>query len=95
MAAGIRLSRAGGLMIASHPFFLSQIDRLAALTVRSAVPTISQYRELATADSLISCQQKQRPQPFQPFSSRAVIRSQWDSSLVGTGRAATSRGLCS
>jgi hypothetical protein len=69
-------------MIASHPFFLSQIDRLAALTVRSAVPTISQYRELATADSLISCQQKQRPQPFQPFSSRAVIQSQWVLSLV-------------
>jgi putative ABC transport system substrate-binding protein len=41
-------------MIASHPFFLSQIDRLAALTARSAVPAISQYRELVTAGSLIS-----------------------------------------
>ena len=45
---------AGVLLLAFGFFFLSQIDRLAALTVRSAVPAISQYRELVTAGSLIS-----------------------------------------
>ena len=54
VAAAIAQSRIGGLMIASHPFFLNQIDRLAALTVRSAVPAISQYRQFVTAGSLIS-----------------------------------------
>ena len=54
VAAAIAQSRAGGLLIASHPFFLNQIDRLAALTVRSAVPAISQYRQFVTAGSLIS-----------------------------------------
>jgi len=54
LAAGIAQLRAGGLMIASHPLFLNQSDRLAALTVRSAVPTISQYRQLVTAGGLIS-----------------------------------------
>ena len=54
VAAAIAQSRIGGLMIASHPFFLNQIDRLAALTVSSAVPAISQYRQFVTAGSLIS-----------------------------------------
>ena len=46
--------RPGALMIASHPFFLSRIDQLAALIVRHAVPAISQYRELAASGGLIS-----------------------------------------
>ena len=54
VAAAIAQSPIGGLMIASHPFFLNQIDRLAALTVSSAVPAISQYRQFVTAGSLIS-----------------------------------------
>jgi len=54
VATAIAQSRASGLIISSHPFFLSQIDRLVALTIRSAVPAISQYRELVTAGGLIS-----------------------------------------
>jgi putative tryptophan/tyrosine transport system substrate-binding protein len=46
--------RAGGLVIGSDPFFTSQSERLAALSVRHAVPTIYQYREFAVAGGLLS-----------------------------------------
>ena len=46
--------RAGGLVIASDAFFNSQCDRIAALTLRHALPAISLYRECAAAGSLIS-----------------------------------------
>ena len=44
----------GALVIAGDPFFNSQSEQLAALTVRHAVPTIYQYREFAGAGGLIS-----------------------------------------
>jgi putative tryptophan/tyrosine transport system substrate-binding protein len=45
---------AGGLVIGSDPFFTSQSERLAALSVRHAVPTIYQYREFTVAGGLLS-----------------------------------------
>jgi ABC-type uncharacterized transport system substrate-binding protein len=46
--------RAGGLVIAPNPFFVSRIEELAALTVRHAVPTIYQTRAFAAAGGLLS-----------------------------------------
>ena len=46
--------RAGALIIAGDPFFNSQSEQLAALTVRHAVPAIYQFREFAAAGGLIS-----------------------------------------
>jgi ABC-type uncharacterized transport system substrate-binding protein len=47
--------RAGGLVIGQDPFFTSQREQLAALTVRHAVPAISGYgREFAAAGGLLS-----------------------------------------
>ena len=46
--------RAAGLVIGPDAYFNSQIERLAALTVRHAVPTIYQYREFAAAGGLMS-----------------------------------------
>jgi putative tryptophan/tyrosine transport system substrate-binding protein len=46
--------RAGGLVISADAFFLRGIERLAALTLRHAVPAITQYREFAAAGGLIS-----------------------------------------
>jgi putative ABC transport system substrate-binding protein len=47
-------SRAGGLVIGSDGFFVSQSERLAALAVRHAVPAIFQYRTFAEAGGLAS-----------------------------------------
>ena len=46
--------RAGGLVIGGGPFFASQRTQLAALTVRHAVPAISEFREFAAAGGLLS-----------------------------------------
>jgi putative ABC transport system substrate-binding protein len=46
--------RAGGLVIGTDPFFSGRSDRLAALALRHAVPTIYQYREFAAAGGLMS-----------------------------------------
>jgi putative tryptophan/tyrosine transport system substrate-binding protein len=47
--------RAGGLVIGQDPFFASQREQLAALTVRHAVPAIGGYgREFAAAGGLLS-----------------------------------------
>jgi putative ABC transport system substrate-binding protein len=46
--------RVGGLAIAADTFFSSQSAQLAALAFRHAVPTISPYREFATAGGMIS-----------------------------------------
>jgi putative ABC transport system substrate-binding protein len=46
--------RAGGLIIATDGFFVSQSEQLAALTVRHAVPAIFQYRAFAQSGGLIS-----------------------------------------
>jgi putative ABC transport system substrate-binding protein len=45
---------AGGLIVAPDAFFISQSERLGALTVRHAVPAISQFREFAAAGGLMS-----------------------------------------
>jgi ABC-type uncharacterized transport system substrate-binding protein len=45
--------RAGGLVIGGGSFFASQRTQLAALTVRHAVPAISEYREFAAAGGLM------------------------------------------
>ena len=45
---------AGGLLIGNDPFFSSITDKLAALTVRHAVPAIFQYREFVAAGGLMS-----------------------------------------
>jgi putative ABC transport system substrate-binding protein len=47
-------ARAGGLVIANDPLFYSHFQRLAALAVRHAVPTISFDREFVTAGGLMS-----------------------------------------
>ncbi len=46
--------RADGLVIGGDAFLFSQIEQLAALTVRHRVPTISQYREFTVAGGLMS-----------------------------------------
>jgi putative ABC transport system substrate-binding protein len=46
--------RAGALVIGADGFFVGQSERLAALTVRHAVPTIFQNREFAAAGGLMS-----------------------------------------
>jgi putative tryptophan/tyrosine transport system substrate-binding protein len=46
--------RAGGLVIGTDGFFVSQSERLAALAVRHAVPAIFQYRAFAAAGGLMS-----------------------------------------
>jgi putative tryptophan/tyrosine transport system substrate-binding protein len=44
--------RAGGLVIASDALFTSQLEQLAALALRHAVPTIYEYREFVAAGGL-------------------------------------------
>jgi putative ABC transport system substrate-binding protein len=46
--------QAGGLVIGPSPLFVQQSERLAALALRHAVPTISPYREFAEAGGLMS-----------------------------------------
>ena len=46
--------RAGGLVIASDPFFIGRSEQLATLTVRHAVPTIFETHEFAVAGGLLS-----------------------------------------
>jgi putative ABC transport system substrate-binding protein len=46
--------RAGGLVIGGGPLFASRSERLAALTVRHAVPAISPYRKFAVTGGLLS-----------------------------------------
>jgi putative tryptophan/tyrosine transport system substrate-binding protein len=45
--------RAGGLVISSDSFFFSRSDRLAALALRHAVPTIFGFREFVNAGGLM------------------------------------------
>jgi putative tryptophan/tyrosine transport system substrate-binding protein len=46
--------RASALLIAADAFFISRSERLAALTIRHAVPTVYQTREFAVAGGLMS-----------------------------------------
>jgi putative ABC transport system substrate-binding protein len=46
--------RAGALVIGNDAFFVSRSEQLGALTLRHAVPTISQYREFVAAGGLLS-----------------------------------------
>ena len=46
--------RAGGLVIGTDGFLVSRSERLAALTLRHALPTIFQYRAFAEAGGLMS-----------------------------------------
>jgi putative ABC transport system substrate-binding protein len=46
--------RAGGLVIATDIFFTTQSERIAALALRHAVPTIYQNREFPAAGGLMS-----------------------------------------
>jgi len=46
--------RVGALMIAPDLFFITRNEQLATLTIRHAVPAITQYREFATAGGLMS-----------------------------------------
>jgi putative ABC transport system substrate-binding protein len=52
--ASLTASHVGGLVIGGDPFFNSQTEQLAALTVRHAVPAIYQSREFAAAGGLAS-----------------------------------------
>jgi putative ABC transport system substrate-binding protein len=52
--ASIVKLRAGALVVASDPFFISRRDRFVALIADHAVPTIYQFREFATAGGLMS-----------------------------------------
>jgi len=51
--ASLAQLRAGALVIGSDLFFTSHSERLAALTVRHAVPSIYQFREFAAAGGLM------------------------------------------
>jgi ABC-type uncharacterized transport system substrate-binding protein len=46
--------RIGALVILTDPFFLARSERLAALSLRHAVPTVFQYRTFAAAGGLMS-----------------------------------------
>jgi putative ABC transport system substrate-binding protein len=46
--------RAGGLVISADSFFSSRDERLAAMALRQALPTMSQFREFAAAGGLMS-----------------------------------------
>ena len=46
--------KAGALVIATDPLFVSRSKQLAALALRHALPAISQYREFAVAGGLMS-----------------------------------------
>jgi putative tryptophan/tyrosine transport system substrate-binding protein len=46
--------KAGGLVVAGGPFFVSHREQLAALTVRNAMPVAFQHREFAAAGGLLS-----------------------------------------
>jgi putative ABC transport system substrate-binding protein len=46
--------RIGALVIGSDPFFNTQNEQLASLTLRHGVPTIYQYRDFAAAGGLMS-----------------------------------------
>lgn len=50
----IAKKRAGAVLVASDPMFLSQRDRLAALGIKQAVPVVSWTREFAVAGGLLS-----------------------------------------
>jgi putative tryptophan/tyrosine transport system substrate-binding protein len=52
--ASLAKSRPGALLISSDAFFNSQCERLAALSVRNELPTISLYREFPAAGGLMS-----------------------------------------
>ena len=52
--ADIKRLRVGGLVIGAGSVFLRGINKLAALTVRHAVPAIYQYRDFAAAGGLMS-----------------------------------------
>jgi putative ABC transport system substrate-binding protein len=46
--------RAGALVIGTDPLFTSRLERLAALALRYAMPTVYQFREFAAAGGLVS-----------------------------------------
>jgi ABC-type uncharacterized transport system substrate-binding protein len=52
--ASLAQLRAEGLVIGTDAFFNTQIERLAELSVRHAVPTVFQFREFAAAGGLMS-----------------------------------------
>jgi putative ABC transport system substrate-binding protein len=52
--ADIKRLRVGGLVIGAGPVFLRDLDKLAALTVRHAVPAIYSYRAFPAAGGLMS-----------------------------------------
>ena len=52
--ADIKRLRVGGLVIGAGPVFLRGLDKLAALTVRHAVPAIYSYRVFPAAGGLMS-----------------------------------------
>ena len=52
--AALNLQRADGLVIAADTFFNARSAQLAAQAVNHAVPTVSPYREFATAGGLMS-----------------------------------------
>ena len=43
----LKQTKAGGLLIATDPFFSSHVNQLAALSIRHAVPSVYQFREFA------------------------------------------------
>ena len=46
--------RIGALVVLTDPFFLARSERLAALALRHAVPTVFQYRTFAAAGGMMS-----------------------------------------
>ena len=58
--------RSEGLLIGGDPFLISRERQLAALALRHAVPTISNYRDFATAGGLMSYGGRRAEDLFRP-----------------------------
>ncbi|MGB8823102.1 MAG: hypothetical protein WCD25_06885, partial [Pseudolabrys sp.] len=61
----------GGLVIGTDGFFVSESERLAALSGHNAMPAIFQYRAFAAAGGLMSY--GSRPHPQRREASRLIV----------------------
>ncbi|MGB8139553.1 MAG: ABC transporter substrate-binding protein, partial [Pseudolabrys sp.] len=69
--ASLKQMQVGGLVIGTDGFFVSESERLAALSGHNAMPAIFQYRAFAAAGGLMSY--GSRPHPQRREASRLIV----------------------